>query len=149
MLCGLLLTGCVIYRSAQKNVGGAISREDNPVKWYPTTLRQFLTCVSICELTFSCHFNILPMHTELRHQTRKNKRIILFSAMGITFLMNATVSFFGYFLVGPPANFNLIQGLYGQGKSGGSALFTWVWESQGMSGKVRETCNGRRKIALL
>lgn len=98
VLCGLLLTGCVIYRSAQKNVGGPISREDNPVKWYPTTLRQFLTCISICELTFSCHFNILPMHTELRHQTRKNKRVILFSAMGITFLMNATVSFFGYFL---------------------------------------------------
>lgn len=99
VLCGLLLTGCIVYRSAKDDIGGPILLEDNPVKWYPTSLRQFLTCVSICELTFSCHFNILPMHTELRHQTRKNKRIILFSAMGITYLMNAAVSFFGYFMV--------------------------------------------------
>ena len=125
MLCGLLLTGCVIYRSAQKNVGGPISREDNPVKWYPTTLRQFLTCISICELTFSCHFNILPMHTELRHQTRKNKRIILFSAMGITFLMNATVSFFGYFLVGSLADFYLTSVFYCSLVPNGVALGQW------------------------
>jgi len=59
-----------------------------------------LTCISITELTFSCHFNILPMHSELQHQTRRNKRIILFSAMGLTYLMNFIVSFFGYFQVG-------------------------------------------------
>ena len=99
VLCGLLLTGCVVYRSMKNDIGGAVTQTENPVKWYPTTLRQFLTCISICELTFSCHFNILPMHTELRSQTRKNKRIILFSAMGITYVMNACVSFFGYFLV--------------------------------------------------
>ena len=99
VFCGLLLTGCIVYRSIKNDLGGHIQRHDNPVKWHPTSLRQFLTCVSISELTFSCHFNILPMHTELRNQTRKNKRVILFLAMGITYVMNFTVSFFGYFQV--------------------------------------------------
>jgi len=95
--CGLLLCGCVMYRSLTSNIGGPINKVDNPVKWYPTNVRQLLTAISIAELTFSCHFNILPMHSELRHQTRKNKRVILFLAMGVTYLMNFCVSFFGYF----------------------------------------------------
>lgn len=97
VFCGMLLCGCVVYRSVQDHLGGAVTRADNPVKWYPKSLREFLTCVSISELTFSCHFNILPMHIELRNQTRRNKRSILFTAMGLTCIMNFAVSFFGYF----------------------------------------------------
>lgn len=100
VFCGLLLCCCVTYRSLKSDVGGPINKTENPVKWYPNSLRQMLTCISITELTFSCHFNILPMHSELQHQTRRNKRIILFSAMGLTYLMNFIVSFFGYFQVG-------------------------------------------------
>lgn len=99
VLCGILLCCCVTYRSLKDKVGGPIHKPENPVKWFPQSLRQTLTCISITELTFSCHFNILPMHTELRHQTRRNKRIILFSAMGLTYVMNFIVSFFGYFQV--------------------------------------------------
>jgi len=33
----------------------------------------------------------------------------------------------------------LVQGLYGQGKSGGKGFFALVRESQGKSGKVRES----------
>lgn len=97
VICGILLCCCVTYRSLKNDVGGPINKDSNPVKWYPTNLRQTLTCISITELTFSCHFNILPMHSELQHQTRRNKRIILFSAMGLTYLLNFIVSFFGYF----------------------------------------------------
>eukprot|EP00794_Sanderia_malayensis_P003441 gene3441-3936_t len=97
VLCGLLLCVCVAYRSIENHLGGHVSREDNPIKWHPNSLREFLTCISIAELTFSCHFNILPMHTELANQTRKNKRLILFIAMGVTYLMNFSASFFGYF----------------------------------------------------
>uniref|UniRef100_A0A069DMQ8 Putative sodium-coupled neutral amino acid transporter 11 n=1 Tax=Clytia hemisphaerica TaxID=252671 RepID=A0A069DMQ8_9CNID len=97
VLCGILLCCCVTYRSLKNQVGGPVDKPSNPVKWHPDSLRQTLTCISITELTFSCHFNILPMHSELQHQTRRNKRIILFSAMGLTYLMNFIVSFFGYF----------------------------------------------------
>ena len=99
VFCGALLCGCIVYRSAENNMGGFFHRTDNPVRLYPKNLRNFLTCVSIAELTFSCHFNILPMHTELRHQTRSNKRVILCSAMGLTYIMNLMVSFFGYMQV--------------------------------------------------
>ena len=71
----------------------------NPIQWWPTDFGGLLTAVAIAGLTFSCHFNILPMHGELRYQTRANKRIILYIAMGITYFLNVLVSFFGFFQV--------------------------------------------------
>ena len=97
--CGLFIVGCVIFRSVKSGMGGPINAKENPVKWYSTSLREILTCISIAELTFSCHFNMLPMHGELRKATRTNKRVILCLSMGITFLMNFCVSFFGYMQV--------------------------------------------------
>ncbi|XP_057293115.1 sodium-coupled neutral amino acid transporter 5-like [Hydractinia symbiolongicarpus] len=97
VICGVLLCCCVVYRSVKSDLGGPIYDQGNPVKWHPLSVRELLTCISIAELTFSCHFNILPMHSELRNQTRKNKRLILFLAMGITYVMNFIISFFGYF----------------------------------------------------
>lgn len=99
VFCGIFLCICVIYRSISSNVGGPTFRHDNPVKWYSTSIREILTAVSISELAFSCHFNILPMHDELRSQTRSNKRAILFICMGIAFIINFAVSFFGYMQV--------------------------------------------------
>lgn len=100
VVCAILLCVCVVYKSIKNDLGGRVNNPINPVKWVPNSLRELLTCVSITELTFSCHFNILPMHGELRHQTRKNKHIILFTAMLITYVLSYTVSFFGYFQVG-------------------------------------------------
>jgi len=37
------------------------------------------------------------MHGELQYQTRTNKRIVLYTAMGITYVLNVLVSFFGVF----------------------------------------------------
>ena len=41
----------------------------------------------------------------------------------------------------------MVLDLYGQGRSGRKGPF-YVRESQGMSGNVRETCNGQGKIAF-
>ena len=71
----------------------------NPVQWWPTDFGGFLTAVAISGLTFSCHFNILPMHGELQYQTRANKRIVLYTAMAINYILNVLVSFFGFFQV--------------------------------------------------
>ena len=71
----------------------------NPMQWWPKGFGGLLTAIAISGLTFSCHFNILPMHGELRYQTRTNKRIILYTAMGITYVLNVLVSFFGVFQV--------------------------------------------------
>ena len=96
VVCGIFLCVCVIYRSSTSGFGGPVNDKYNPIVWYPRSIGGFLTCVSIAEVGYSCHFNVLPMYDELRFQTRKNKRIILLLAMGITYAMNIIISFFGY-----------------------------------------------------
>ncbi|XP_032240356.1 probable sodium-coupled neutral amino acid transporter 6 [Nematostella vectensis] len=96
VFCVMFLAGGIVHQSVESHIGGRITRPDNPVKWWPKDLGGFLTSVSITGLTFACHFNILPMHSELRYQTRQNKRIILYSAMAITYCLNVVVSFFGF-----------------------------------------------------
>lgn len=83
----------------ENSFGGPVDDAKNPVKWWPNDFGGLLTAIAISGLTFSCHFNILPMHGELRYQTRTNKRIILYTAMGITYVLNVLVSFFGVFQV--------------------------------------------------
>lgn len=83
----------------ENSFGGPVDDAKNPVQWWPNDFGGLLTAIAISGLTFSCHFNILPMHGELRYQTRTNKRIILYTAMGITYVLNVLVSFFGVFQV--------------------------------------------------
>ena len=99
VICVVFLSGVVIYKSIINDVGGPVDSLKNPLKWLPDDFGGLLTAISIAGLTFSCHFNILPMHGELRYQTRANKRIILYTAMGITYTLNVLVSFFGFFQV--------------------------------------------------
>lgn len=98
-MCVVFLTGVVISKSVKNNIGGPVDDPKNPVQLWPQDFGGLLTSIAICGLTFSCHFNILPMHGELRYQTRANKRIILYTAMGITYFLNVLVSFFGFFQV--------------------------------------------------
>ena len=98
-MCVSFLSGIIVYKGALGGLGGDLERPDNPVKWWPTDLGGFFTAISIASLTFSCHFNILPMHGELRYQTRQNKRIILYIAMGFTYVLNVFVSLFGFMSV--------------------------------------------------
>jgi len=95
----MFLAGAIVHQSVTADIGGPIDKPQNPIKWWPTNVGGVLTAISITALTFACHFNILPMHSELRYQTRTNKRIILYSAMTVTYLLNVLVSFFGFMQV--------------------------------------------------
>lgn len=95
--CVVFLAGVIIFKSVKNSFGGPVNDAKNPVKLWPNDFGGLLTAIAISGLTFSCHFNILPMHGELRYQTRTNKRIILYTAMGITYVLNVLVSFFGVF----------------------------------------------------
>ena len=97
--CVVFLAGVIIFKSAENSFGGPVGDAKNPVQLWPNDFGGLLTAIAISGLTFSCHFNILPMHGELRYQTRTNKRIILYTAMGITYVLNVLVSFFGVFQV--------------------------------------------------
>ena len=97
--CVVFLAGVIIFKSVKNSFGGPVNDAKNPVKFWPNDFGGLLTAIAISGLTFSCHFNILPMHGELRYQTRSNKRIILYTAMGITYVLNVLVSFFGVFQV--------------------------------------------------
>ena len=99
VICVVFLSGVVIFKSIKNNIGGLVHNPSNPVQWWPQDFGGLLTAIAISGLTFSCHFNILPMHGELQHQTRANKRIILYTAMVITYVLNVLVSFFGVFQV--------------------------------------------------
>ena len=98
-MCVVFLSGVVIFKSIKNDVGGPVDNPSNPVQWWPQDFGGLLTAIAISGLTFSCHFNILPMHGELQHQTRANKRIILYTAMALTYVLNVLVSFFGFFQV--------------------------------------------------
>ena len=99
VLCVVFLCGVVIFKSIKSEIGGPVDNPKNPVQWWPKDFGGLLTAIAISGLTFSCHFNILPMHGELQYQTRTNKRIVLYTAMGITYVLNVLVSFFGVFQV--------------------------------------------------
>lgn len=99
MLCSLFVCGCVAYRSINADMGGPIRMSHNPIKLYPGSTREFLTCVAIIEVTFTCHMNVLPMHDELRKQTTRNKRVIIVISMCIAYLASFVISLFGYFQV--------------------------------------------------
>ena len=107
VVCVLFLSGAVVYNSAKADIGGDFERPDNPIRWWPKDFGGVITALSITGLVFACHFNILPMHSELRYQTRANKRIILYTAMAITYLLNVVVSFFGYTQVSVLASFHV------------------------------------------
>ena len=96
-VCNLFLCACVAYRSIQSELGGPVNQPSNPVVWDSSSIRGYLTCIAIIEILFACHFNVLPMHGELRQQTTSNKRIILVLSWSISFFINAVMSFFGYF----------------------------------------------------
>ena len=98
-MCVVFLSGVVIFKSIKNDIGGPVDNPSNPVQWWPQDFGGLLTAIAISGLTFSCHFNILPMHGELQHQTRANKRIILYTAMALTYILNLLVSFFGFFQV--------------------------------------------------
>ena len=116
-MCVVFLTGVIIFKSVESDIGGPVDDVKNPVQWWPQSFGGLLTAIAISGLAFSCHFNILPMHGELRFQTRANKRIILYTAMGITYVLNVLVSFFAVFqvslilwiIVKPNKNFCLNQ----------------------------------------
>ena len=74
--CVVFLAGVIIFKSVKNSFGGPVNDAKNPVKLWPNDFGGLLTAIAISGLTFSCHFNILPMHGELRYQTRTNKRII-------------------------------------------------------------------------
>ncbi|CAH3165602.1 unnamed protein product [Porites lobata] len=97
VLCVVFLACVVIFKSIKSDIGGPVDDPKNPVQWWPTDFGGFLTAIAISGLTFSCHFNILPMHGELQYQTRANKRIVLYTAMAINYILNVLVSFFGFF----------------------------------------------------
>lgn len=97
VMCVVFLSGVVIFKSIKNDIGGPVGNPSNPVQWWPQDFGGLLTAIAISGLTFSCHFNILPMHGELQHQTRANKRIILYTAMALTYVLNLLVSFFGFF----------------------------------------------------
>ena len=99
VMCVVFLSGVVIFKSIKNDIGGPVGNPSNPVQWWPQDFGGLLTAIAISGLTFSCHFNILPMHGELQHQTRANKRIILYTAMALTYVLNLLVSFFGFFQV--------------------------------------------------
>ena len=46
--------------------------------------------------SFICHFNILPLHGELRNPTRKRAKAVIYGSIGLAFSMYFTVALFGY-----------------------------------------------------
>lgn len=112
VMCVVFLSGVVIFKSIKNNIGGPVHNPSNPVQWWPQDFGGLLTAIAISGLTFSCHFNILPMHGELEHQTRANKRIILYTAMVITYVLNVLVSFFGVFQVSTMVMQNILEILF-------------------------------------
>ena len=47
-------------------------------------------------VSFLCHFNILPLHGELRNPTRARIKRVIYTTIGLTFCLYFTVALFGY-----------------------------------------------------
>ena len=66
----------------------------------PVGFNGAITMISYCSLAFVCHFNLLPLHKELRHPVTKFRIYsIILGSMFIAYLLYSLVIFSGYFNV--------------------------------------------------
>ncbi len=66
------------------------------IKWFREPDLATLLSIPILACSFMCHFNVLPLHKELRRATRKRMRTVIYATMGLAGLLYSCVAVAGY-----------------------------------------------------
>lgn len=67
------------------------------IKYFPESVQDVLGVFPVFGVSYLCHFNVLPVHVELRSPTRSRIRWVVISTMSICVLLYSFVSILGYF----------------------------------------------------
>ena len=64
---------------------------------FPESLEDVVYVFPVFGLSFTCHFNIPQVHSELTRPTRKRMRLVSMAVLSCCYLLYFSVAFFGYF----------------------------------------------------
>jgi amino acid permease len=95
----LLLATAITIRSVQRNAAyEPIFSPPAPLyyNWFPETLGDALYAMPVCVVAFVCHFNVLPVHQELKMPTRGRMTRLLHGVFGSVLLLYIVCGVFGY-----------------------------------------------------
>jgi amino acid permease len=93
ILSVLLLTVSVIVRSVGEGQGFA---HPASIKWLPDSFGDVLYGLPFFCVAYLCHFNVLPMHCELRRPTRRRMKRVIHYTMSIPAVLYTLTAVFGY-----------------------------------------------------
>jgi len=89
-----LLSGIIIYRCIQR--AGERPIKLSEVKWASTDISESLYAIPFMQLSFMCHFNVLPVHTGLRKPTRRRLDHVVFFTIFVAIIFYTAVALSGY-----------------------------------------------------
>jgi len=95
LLALFLLTGAVIWRCVDR-AEHVRPIEADDIKWVSTDIESSLYAMPFFELSFMCHFNVLPVHSGLRKPTRHRLDCVVFSTIMSAVCFYTIVSIAGY-----------------------------------------------------
>ncbi|GBG26326.1 Sodium-coupled neutral amino acid transporter 1 [Hondaea fermentalgiana] len=95
LLALLVLTAAVIWRCADRATHVRPIRTED-IKWVSADPEATLYALPFFELSFMCHFNVLPVHSGLRKPTRTRLDCVVFSTIFSALCFYVIVSISGY-----------------------------------------------------
>ena len=104
-LIALFFLSCAfIFRSIERSSDRATRAPDEPgwdptkkVEWVSTSIADTLYAVPFFQLSYMCHFNVLPIHMGLRKPTKRRLDHVVFFTVLAAFTFYLIVSLTGYF----------------------------------------------------
>jgi len=98
------LTCCVALRAVQRvltpdtltSLGYDISKPLTPILWFSTNWHDAVFAFPIISVAYLCHFNVLPLHSELVQPTRPRIKVMIHWVMGLCSILYSVIGCLGY-----------------------------------------------------
>ena len=94
-LCTILILAIGISIRAFEKMQ-SVSYQNASIQWWPKVWSDALYAFPIISVAFLCHFNVLPIHSELHQPTRKRLKIIVYATMCSAWFFYMIVGIMGY-----------------------------------------------------
>eukprot|EP00164_Ancoracysta_twista_P002504 GFYU01003333.1.p1 GENE.GFYU01003333.1~~GFYU01003333.1.p1 ORF type:complete len:436 (+),score=121.38 GFYU01003333.1:364-1671(+) len=90
----LFLGVAVGYRCVETNQLTPALLDD--VKYWPNSWHEIVYAIPVCSVAYLCHFNMLPIHCELKKPTRRRIKRVIHTTMGMCTALYIIIGMFGY-----------------------------------------------------
>jgi len=124
------LTCCIAVRSIQRiltpqtliPLGYDTSEPLTPILWFSPNWHDAVFAFPIISVAYLCHFNVLPLHSELVQPTRPRIKVMIHWVMGLCSIIYSIIGVLGYSFARTQTdgnilnNFQIIDGIMNVGR---------------------------------